>query len=251
MKSCSTTSSYPFYTEIDRYRNQILFVKSLVFIFVKMARILMVDFAALIAMSVCSVAYAQNPTVSPTIDPTGTPTVSPTISRYGAGVPFDGDYITGPPLPQSLNSASQYFDSARGNWVIVDPQSYNPLNYASGNAENAYKVGNAPGPITSIPITSIPYLNYARGNAENAYKVGNSPGPITSIPYLNYARGDADRSLPAFETFIPSPVGGIATPVGSYPPYYNSARGNLGGGVWGGASPDVSIAGYYAGLPSP
>ena len=138
-----------------------------------MARVLMVAFVALIAMSLCSAAYAQAGSWQ------FIPTQIPTRLNVPIGLPSD-------PVPQS-------FDSARGNVVIFDPQasirSRIPFNSVSPTAEIDPR---------SFIFSDTPYLDSARGNldlgvpahAQNL-AVGVPYGYFNPLPqYLNSARGN-------------------------------------------------------------
>ena len=153
-----------------------------------MARILAVTSVALIAMSLCSVAYAQTVTVSPTVAPTVTPTVSPTVSPYGAGIPFyGGGYSISTPLP-----LPQYFDSARGNVAFTLPAYGGGIPSFDGIHSNRLS-----GPIPYLPASPLSYIpsNSARGNAD----IFDPRVFVRSrIPY-NSAHGNADLGVPAYD----------------------------------------------------
>ena len=151
-----------------------------------MTRIRMVAFVALIAMSLCSVAYAQTVTVSPTVGPTVSPTVY--TPKYG------GYYLVNDIPSSSGYPFSQFINSARGNADVI-------LGYGKG-------IPSYVGGLTGYPSSQI--HNSARGNENLAFP--SSAGGYTRpslYGYYNSARNYAyppeiPSSYPS-ESFIDPP----------------------------------------------
>ena len=102
-----------------------------------MARILMVASVALIAMSLCSVAYAQTVTVSPTV--TGPAVRVPPVGGKGSGLPLPQFHSSVPGNAAATHDTSAQQQQQDANDAAVVPDRPTNVAQPETETENAHE----------------------------------------------------------------------------------------------------------------